>query len=125
MFSFGLGLFSVLTMTADQIGSAFYSAMLELLRSDRPPVSNFNYEGPLKLGKVLQKGPHNNFDNFNKKKVRSRKERKLLKNICSSWMSHLLTKVLKPSFIIQNSSCFSLFRKLAIFLNAAMEFFEL
>ena len=54
MFSFGLGLFSVLTMTADQIGSAFYSAMLELLRSDRPPVSNFNYEGPLKLGKFCR-----------------------------------------------------------------------
>ena len=125
MFSFGLGLFSVLTMTADQIGSAFYSAMLELLRSDRPPVSNFNYEGPLKLGKVLQKGPHNNFDNFNKKKVRSRKERKLLKNICSSWMSHLLTKKLLPFSITRNSSYFSLFRELLIVLNAALEFLEL
>jgi len=111
-------------MTADQIGSAFYSAMLELLRSDRPPFSKFNYEGPLKLGKVLQRGPHTNFDTFNKK-IRSRKERKLLKNICSSWMSHLLTKKLLPFSITRNSSYFSLFRELLIVLNAALEFIEL
>ena len=30
------GLFSVLTMTGDQIGSALYSAMLELLRRTDP-----------------------------------------------------------------------------------------
>jgi hypothetical protein len=51
------GLFSVVTMIGDQIGSALYSATLELVRSDRPPVSNFNYEEAPGIGQSFAERP--------------------------------------------------------------------